>query len=190
MAQRADVLTMKQARAMVSMFRGEKRTRDAALVACAAGFGLRAGDTCSLRWTDVLDSTDALRTDLTLKEQKTKQTRVLRVLPFVADVLIEWRKEAPAAGEWIFPGQDGGPLDRRSMWVIVSEAADRMGLKGTISPHSLRKAFCDYMYNLTHDPVLTARITGHTNPAQLMRYIGRMADVEAGIWDRAAADLK
>jgi len=189
MAKRADVLSMKQARAMVSMFRGDGRTRDAALVACAAGFGLRAGDTCSLRWTDVLDSTGALRTDLTLKEEKTKQTRVLRILPFVAELLAEWRKMAPA-GEWIFPGQKGGPLDRRTMWVIVSEAADRMGLKGTISPHSLRKAFCDYAYSMTRDPVLTARITGHTNPAQLLRYIGRMADVEAGVWDRMAADLK
>ena len=189
MAKRADVLSMKQARAMVSMFRGEKRTRDAALVACAAGFGLRAGDTCSLRWSDVLDTTGDLRTDLRIKEEKTKQTRTLRVLPFVADVLREWRKEAPA-GEWIFPGQDGGPLDRRSMWVIVSEAADRMGLKGTISPHSLRKAFCDYAYSMTRDPVLTARITGHTNPAQLMRYIGRLSDVEANVWDRMAADLK
>jgi integrase/recombinase XerD len=188
MAKRADVLSMKQARAMVSMFRGEKRIRDAALVACAAGFGLRAGDTCSLRWSDVLDSTGNLRADVRIKEEKTKQTRTLRVLPFVADVLTEWRKEAPA-GEWIFPGQDG-PLDRRSMWVVVSDAADRMGLKGTISPHSLRKAFCDYAYSMTRDPVLTARITGHTNPAQLLRYIGRLSDVEANVWDRMAADAK
>jgi integrase len=65
-----------------------------------------------------------------------------------------------------------------------------MGLTGTVAPHSLRKAFCDYVYTATRDPVLTARITGHTNPAQLLRYIGRLADVEAGVWDRMAADLK
>ena len=188
MAKRADVLSMKQARAMVSMFRGDGRTRDAALVACAAGFGLRAGDTCSLRWSDVLDAAGSFKTDLSIREEKTGQTRTLRLLPFVADVLNEWRKGSPA-GEWIFPGQDG-PLDRRTMWVIVSEAADRMGLKGTISPHSLRKAFCDYAYSMTRDPVLTARITGHTNPAQLLRYIGRLSDVEANVWDRMAADLK
>ena len=44
--------------------------------------------------------------------------------------------------------------------------------------------------SMTRDPVLTARITGHTNPAQLMRYIGRLSDVEANVWDRMAADLK
>ena len=189
MAKRTDVVTMRQARAMIAMLRGEGRTRDAALVACAAGFGLRAGDVCALKWTDLLDTTEALRTDLTLREEKTGQTRVLRLLPFVAELLTEWRKKAPAS-EWIFPGQAGGPLDRRTMWVIVSGAADRMGLKGTIAPHSLRKAFCDYVYSMTRDPVLTARITGHTNPAQLLRYIGRLADVEAGVWDRMASDLK
>ncbi len=189
MARRADVLTMKQARAMIAMLRGEDRTRDAALVACAAGFGLRAGDVCALKWTDLLDTTGALRADLTLTEAKTGQDRTLRVLPFVAELLTEWKRKA-SSSQWIFPGQDGGPLDRRTLWVIVSEAADRMGLKGTVSPHSLRKAFCDHVYSMTRDPVLTARITGHTNPAQLLRYIGRLADVEANVWDRMAADLK
>jgi len=32
--------------------------------------------------------------------------------------------------------------------------------------------------------VQTARITGHTNPAQLLRYIGRMAEGEKETWDR------
>jgi integrase len=143
-----------------------------------------------LRWADVLDTTGTLKTDLTIREEKTGQTRVLRILPFVAVVLVEWRKTAPAS-EWIFPGQSAGTsLDRRTLWVIVSRVADRMGLTGTVAPHSLRKAFCDYVYSATRDPVLTARITGHTNPAQLLRYIGRLADVEAGVWDRMASDLK
>jgi len=124
-AKAADVLPMRRVVAMISYLRGEGKLRDAALVAVAAGFGLRIGDALSLTWEDILDEMGEVRSQLKLTEQKTGKTRIVRVFPFV-----------------------------------------------------------HFVYEHTRDPVQTARITGHTNPAQLLRYIGRMAEGEKETWDR------
>jgi len=86
---------------------------------------------------------------------------------------------------WSTVFTEGGKIKER---VTLTERD--MGLQGKISPHSLRKAFCDFVYENTRDPVLTARITGHTNPAQLLRYIGRLPEVEERVWDRMAKQLQ
>lgn len=183
-AKTADVLPMRRVVAMISYLRGEGKLRDAALVAVAAGFGLRIGDALSLTWEDVLDEMGEVRPQLKLTEQKTGKTRIVRVFPFVRRALEEWRDATGYPSGYIFPGRNGGPLSRKAAWLMLKKTADAMGIRGQISPHSLRKAFCDFVYEHTRDPVQTARITGHTNPAQLLRYIGRMAEGEKETWDR------
>ncbi len=184
----ADVLDMRRAIRMVDMLRGQDRPRDAALVAAAAGFGLRIGDALSLTWDQVLGDTGEVRDTVQVREAKTTKYRTVEVFPFVARALAEWNREA-TPGEYIFAGKDGRPLARMTGYRIVKSAAKDMGLKGRITPHSLRKSFCDYAYSLTHDPVLTSRITGHSNPAQLLRYIGRTSESERQVWARMRQGL-
>ena len=46
----------------------------------------------------------------------------------------------------------------------------------------MRKTFATIVYESSgHDPVATARITGHSNPSQLLRYIGRGTQTEENI---------
>lgn len=187
--QAADVLKMRRAIAMVSYLRGEGQLRDAALVAVASGFGLRIGDALALRWEDVLDETGDIRRQVRIREQKTGKERLVRVFPFVRKALADWLAAAPRDTGYIFPGRDGGHLSRKTAWAMLKKTADAMGIRQHISPHSLRKAFCDYVYENTRDPVETARITGHSNPAQLLRYIGRLAEGEEEVWDRMERGL-
>jgi len=72
------------------------------------------------------------------------------------------------------------------MWVLIKELADDLGIKGRISPHSLRKAFCDFVYSKTRDPIMAARMTGHANPSHLLVYIGRVPPTEERIWREIA----
>lgn len=181
-ARAADVIKMKQAIGMVTFCKGAGRPRDAALIAVCAGFGLRVSDALSLRWRDVVDEAGEPRKLVRLTETKTGKSRLVRVFPFVRDALLDWR-DASDNSDVIFPGKSG-TLDRRSAWHMVKRLADTMGIQAHVSTHSFRKAFCDFVYANTRDPVETARITGHTNPAQLMRYIGRMAEGEEAVWDR------
>jgi integrase len=48
----------------------------------------------------------------------------------------------------------------------------------------MRKTFATIAYdNSGGDAVLTARVTGHSNPTQLMAYIGRAPATEQSVWD-------
>jgi len=183
---RADVLEMKKAVAMAYFLKGKGRIKHAALVAICAGFGLRIGDALALRWSTVFTANGTIREHVTLTERKTKQSRTLKVLPWVRKILTEYYEVARPLNLDV-PMFD---FSRQRAWAIIRKAASDMGLKGRISPHSLRKAFCDFVYENTRDPVLTARITGHTNPAQLLRYIGRLPEVEERVWERMAQELK
>jgi len=183
---RADVLPMKKAVAMAYFLAGKGKIKHAALVAVCAGFGLRIGDALSLRWSTVFTEGGKIKERVTLTERKTKQSRTLKVLPWVRKILVEYYEAAR-------PSDHESPLfdfSRQRAWAIIRKTASDMGLQGKISPHSLRKAFCDFVYENTRDPVLTARITGHTNPAQLLRYIGRLPEVEERVWDRMAKQLQ
>ena len=186
MGTRADVLPMKQAVAMAYFLKGKGRIHHAALVAVCAGFGLRIGDALALRWSTVFTDNGKIRERVTLTERKTKQSRTLKVLPWVKKVLQEYYEIAR-------PFDLENPMfdfSRQRAWAIIRKTAKDMGIQGHISPHSLRKAFCDVVYENTRDPVLTARITGHTNPAQLLRYIGRLPEMEERVWERMASSLR
>lgn len=182
----ADVLEFKKAVEMATRLEKDGRLRDAALIAVTSGMGLRISDALNLRWQDVEDDGE-LKATVRVREGKTGKTRAIRMLPFVARFLKKWSVEADHA-QPLFPGR-GGPLTRMQAYRIISQTAKEMGLKGRITPHSLRKAFCSHAYNQTKDPVLTARVTGHSNPSQLMHYIGVMPDAEAAVFDGMARGL-
>ena len=182
----ADVLSMRQARAMISYLRDHDNLRDAALVGIAAGYGLRLGDAVGLTWRAVLDDVGGIRGSVQVTEEKTGNQRVLLTMPFVATILAEW-KEACGKIDLDAPVV---PVSKVTGWRIVKRAAAGMGMKGNVSPHSLRKAFCDFAYHQTNDPVLTCDITGHKNPAQLLAYIGRDREAVADVWARMTAASK
>ncbi len=179
--ERADVIPLKRVVAMVRLLQGKGRIRDAALVAVAGGFGLRIGDALNITWGDVCDG-HRIRSEVIVKERKNRRTRIVAVLPWVREVLEEYLE----ASRPVDPDEKLFPVTRVRAWQIVKETAAEMGLAGRISPHSLRKAFCDAVFEATRDPVLTARITGHANPAQLLHYIGRHPETEKHVWRRLA----
>ena len=186
----ADVIPMKRALAMATYLKGKGKLRDATLVTVTAGFGLRIGDALALTWGDVLQD-GKVRTWVTLRETKTKKRRTVKVLSFVRKALEEWLAASGPVepDDLLFPGPNG-KISIQYAWQLVTKTAREMGLKGHITPHSLRKAFCDFAYQHTHDPVLCARITGHSNPAQLLRYIGRVPEKEEEVWGQMDKGLR
>lgn len=191
-ARAAAVLPMADSIRMVTWLRGAGKLRDSALVAVAAGFGLRISDALALTWGDVLGERDEIADKVQITEHKTRKGRTVFVLPFVADALTAYRASLRIADRAakLFPGGDeDGQLHRQTAWNIVRAAGKGMGLTLHLSPHSLRKSFCDFVYGQTHDAIMTARITGHSNPAQLLRYVGRVAEAEQDVWRRMSKSL-
>lgn len=179
----ADVLSLNQVKGMVKYLTATGKPRDAALVAVAAGFGLRISDVLRLRWGDLVEN-GTVKETVRVRETKTGKIRILPVLPLVRTAVEAWyRASAPVDLEApVFTGPTGRAITRQMAWKIIKRVATELGFAGVIAPHSLRKAFCTAVFDKTKDPVLTARITGHTNPAQLLRYIGRTPEAEAAVW--------
>lgn len=180
---RADVLSMKKAANMARYLVGAGKHRDAALVALCAGFGLRVGDALDLTWGDLMDGPSELRNLVTVRERKNKRTRTVSLLPWVREILGAYRDHLGYSS----PEDRVIPYSRNYAWQVVTAAAKALDYGGRITPHSLRKAFCDAVFEQTHDPVLTARLTGHSNPAQLLAYIGRRPEAEDQVWKRLSA---
>jgi len=179
----ADVLSLNQVKGMVKYLTATGKPRDAALVAVAAGFGLRISDVLRLRWADLVEG-GTVKERVRIREGKTGKTRILPVLPLVKTAVEAWYRESPSKDPDapVFAGPTGGTIARQTAWKIIKRVASELGFTGVIAPHSLRKCFCTAVFEQTKDPVLTARITGHTNPAQLLHYIGRTPAAEAAVW--------
>ena len=174
----ADVIPMKWAKTMAEAALGQGRLSAALMIALGAGLGLRVSDVLRVTWTDIVDENGRARERVLVREHKNRATRLVAPMPWARRI---WEK----AFEAIRPADLSLPvvrMSRQRAWVLIKTMASECGYTGRISPHSLRKAFCSLLYDQTRDPVLTARLTGHRNPAHLLRYIGRSAPVEENLW--------
>jgi len=180
----ADVLPMKKAKALAIHFLGEKRPRYAALVALGAGLGLRISDAIEVTWRDILDENGSVRKSVVVRERKTGNTRIVFLIPWAREVLAEVAELVGAKNRLYEPVV--GRLSRQRAWEVLKRTAEELGWHEHISTHSLRKAFCDFVYEQTRDPIMAARLTGHANPAHLLRYIRRVPEAEMAVWRRIA----
>ena len=174
----ADVIPMKWAKTMAEAALGQGRLSAALVISLGAGLGLRVSDVLRVTWTDIVDENGRARERVLVREHKNRTVRAVAPMPWARRV---WEK----AYATIKPADPSFPvvkMSRQRAWVLVKEMASECGYTGRISCHSLRKAFCSFLYDQTRDPVLTARLTGHRNPAHLLVYIGRSAPVEENIW--------
>jgi len=181
----ADVLGWDKAKAMAFYAAGCRRWTAALSVTIGTALGLRASDIARIKWLDLIDpATGRARIQATVHEKKNGRSRTV--------LLAAWaRKIIEAAYEALRPTDLNAPAvkaSRQRIWFLVKSLADDLGYQGRISPHSLRKSFCDHIYSKTRDPVLAARMTGHANPSHLLRYIGRLPAVEERIWQEIASE--
>ena len=177
MAERVGAITGKQAMSVLTYLQGKGKTRNVALWAMGIGTGLRISDILSLRWSDVLTAEGDVAESITIKEQKTGNGRTLRLIQMVRNALEAHRTEETERTARVFD------LSRQQATRLVKEWCEAVNLKGNYGSHTMRKAFCTIVYeNSGGDPVNAARVTGHTNPSQLMHYIGKTPPTIARIW--------
>ena len=63
----------------------------------------------------------------------------------------------------LFLNSHGGRLTRQSAWNIVVEAAERCGLAGKVSPHSLRHSFATHLLDGGADVRVVQELLGHAS---------------------------
>jgi integrase len=150
-------MSTEQLRAFLEAAQG--RQGEGVLFLTLADAGLRPSEALALQWPD-LDGEDRtlwiernLEAGGTVRPTKTGTSRAVDLTPRLADALDRWQaeleKEAIAAGRdpapWIFPAEDGGPLDldavtRRFRRLLKKAELPRFrlyDLRHTYATHSL-----------------------------------------------------
>jgi integrase len=118
-----------------------------ALVVLLAGSGVRIAEAIALRPSDV----DFLRRTLRVERQRNRQgaitapksaksTRTVPLAQVVVDELAAHMTRRPAGSEWLFPGDDGGPLSYMAWYWAWGQAKAKAGLPDLMT-HDLRH-FC------------------------------------------------
>ena len=159
--------------AMKKLLRGQS-LRDYCLFTLGINSGLRVGDLLALRVSDVLDERGKLAERISVREQKTGKRKDFPLGPSAQKALREYldahalRPDAP-----LFPSRKGGtPLDRRTAWRIMSDAAKAVGITESIGTHTLRKTFGYHAYQMGMDITRIQKLLNHSSPGVTLAYIG------------------
>ena len=143
--------------------------------------GLREGDICTLRWTDV----DLATGWLERKALKTHRTVRLPLLPNLADYLAR----LPRENEYVFPKlADLYTHNRTGISYRVAQFLDQAGIKtrrtvegrdravSVKDVHSLRHTFV-YLASLNNVPLpIVQSVVGHMSPAMTQHYMEHADD--------------
>lgn len=73
------------------------------------------------------------------------------------------RLDRGRAGATVFLNQNGGGISRVSVWNLVKKSAEWAGLKGTVSPHTLRHSFATHLLEGGADLVAVKELLGHVD---------------------------
>lgn len=143
--------------------------RDIAVVTLLYGCGLRISEALSITWDD-LPLTDTLR--ITGKGRK---DRIVPVLPSAQAAVATYVRLCPVppiAGEALFRGQRGGPLNKRIVQKLMEQVRTQLGLPATATPHALRHSFATHLLAAGGDLRTIQELLGHASLSTTQTYTG------------------
>lgn len=147
------------------------RVRDRALLELLYATGGRVSEIVNLDLDDLVDKT------LLRLFGKGSKERVVPVGSYaqrsLESYLIRVRPTLAAAGRGtpaLFLNQRGGRLSRQTAWQIISDAAEKAGLAGHISPHTLRHSFATHLLEGGADVRVVQELLGHSSVATTQIY--------------------
>lgn len=176
-AKRVDALTQKQATLVLNYLKGLGNKRNVLLWTLGITTGLRISDLLNLHLSDFLTAEGGVAESITVSEQKTGKARVIPIAPAALKAFVAYREDITDPDAKLFS------ITREQARRLVKAWCDDCGLKGRYGTHTMRKTFATVAYdNSGGDPVVTARVTGHSNPSQLLTYIGRKPLTELKVW--------
>lgn len=186
---RVSGLTRKEAAHVLTYLKGKGDPRNVLLWTLGISTGLRISDLLTLTWGEFIGPDGEIVDTITVREKKTARSkrpaRTIHVSAAAKDALRAFAKSTrPGLGDSLFTGPSGAVITREQARRLVKAWCEECGLTGDFGTHTMRKTFATVAYeNSGGDPVATARVTGHSNPSQLLHYIGKTAKTEENIWN-------
>ena len=171
----ADYLEWNEAMNLIRKLYDDKKYTLSLYIACSVFFGLRASDTLSLKWDDLLD-----KAELQLIEKKTKKRREIKINQQLQKHISDcYYKIKPSnLNEFMFISQKGTVFSIQRLNVILKGLKKQYNLKiKNFSSHSLRKCFGREIFNRSGSNaelslVRLSQLFNHSNPSITRRYLG------------------
>lgn len=137
------------------------QARDAAVLTLLYGCGLRISEALGLKRQQAPSGGDALR--ITGKGGK---TRIVPVLPVIADAVADYLRKVPYAlkpDDPLFVGARGGRLSPRIIQRRMQILRGALGLPETATPHALRHSFATHLLSGGADLRVIQELLGHAS---------------------------
>jgi integrase/recombinase XerD len=172
---------------------GPLPVRDRALLELLYGTGARISEAVGLDRDDLDLSSGAVRL-----RGKGGHERVVPVGSFalqaVGAYLVRARPVLAAGGPGtpaLLLNSRGGRLSRQSAWTVLRSAAGRAGVRGAVSPHTLRHSFATHLIDGGADVRVVQELLGHASVTTTQVYtlvtVDRLREVYAASHPRATA---
>ena len=147
----------------------EHGIRDAALIACMLGCGLRRAEVCSLDW-DQWAQRQGRWCWIDLKG-KGGRVRTIPAPPWVVDRVEEWHAQAYGVRPFhMTPG---------NVYLVVQECARMAGL-GDLKPHDLRRSYARLSREGGASLEQISHTLGHASLQTTERYLGSQLELREG----------
>lgn len=181
------VLTVDEVESLLS--RPDRNTskgiRDSAMLELLYATGIRVSELMGLKLTDV-----NMRLEFITCADRTKE----RVIPFgkaahkALDLYLSGAREAMVRGEdtgLLFTNCQGRPMSRQGFWKILKNYAQEAGIKGEITPHTLRHSFAMHMIENGADLHAVQEMMGHSDISTTQLYVNMNLGRMRGIYEKA-----
>jgi integrase/recombinase XerD len=126
------------------------------------GTGLRREELCRLKVTDI----DSQRMVVHVRQGKGNKDRDVTLSPRLLEVLRaywKWRKPKTYLFPSLYRKQPEQPIDSKTVWYAVREAARRAGIKKKVSPHLLRHSWATHLLERGTDLKTIQVLLGHVD---------------------------
>jgi site-specific recombinase XerD len=126
------------------------------------GTGLRREELCRLKVTDI----DSQRMVVHVRQGKGNKDRDVTLSPRLLEVLRaywKWRKPKTYLFPSLYRKRPEQPIDSKTVWHAVREAARRAGIKKKVSPHLLRHSWATHLLERGTDLKAIQVLLGHVD---------------------------
>jgi site-specific recombinase XerD len=145
---------------------GRCSIRNRAIVCVLLDSGLRNSELCNLRPGDVTMGNGQIRIRDALKQGK---PRTVIIGKRAKEALWRWMMARPDDAEFLFCTEQGRPLDRVRLRVIISQLGKQAGFR--CYPHRLRHTFALMYLKLGGDPYSLQYLLGHEDMGMTRQYV-------------------
>lgn len=182
-----EILSDEQINALLSAPSGDspKEIRDKAMLELLYATGIRVSELINLKINDL---------NMQMSVILCRSSRNDRIVPFgrearkaLSRYLMETRDQLLTEGdsEILFVNMSGDPMSRQGFWKLIKAYAKKAGVKGDITPHTLRHSFAAHLVKNGADLHSVQEMLGHSDISTTQMYARLVSSRLRDVYDRA-----